>query len=191
MGQRGACGSSSDTHIFNSSKLQIIVEKGILGLPPPEPLGPGGARSTLLPAGGRRLDLMPWLVKPYSRRQLTKEERIASYRISRGRRVVENSLSIFVKRFRVLLTTMEHRPKVVRDIVLICVVLDNMLRSHQVGADRPHTQADDIQPPQAHKGKQGHNRNFRNPLKEGKHQLDLMKDYFNHVGVLAGQEDRV
>ena len=125
---------------------------------------------------------MPWLVKPYSRRRLTKEERIANYRISRGRRVVKNSFGILVKRFRVLLTTMEERPKVVRDIVLMCVILHNMLRSHQGGADRPPTPADDIQPPQADQGEQGHNRNFRNPSREAKHQRDLLKDYFNHVG---------
>ena len=35
-----------------------------------------------------------------------------------------------------------------RDIVLICVVLHNILRSHQGVTDRPPTPADDIQPPQ-------------------------------------------
>ena len=86
---------------------------------------------------------------------------------------------------------MEQRPKVVRDIVLTCVVLHNMLRSHQGGADRPPTPADDIQPQQGDQGEQRHQENFRNPSREAKHQRDLLKDYFNHVGALAGQEDRV
>ena len=47
----GASGSSSDAHIFSRSKLTRKIENGTLGLPPPEPLGPGGARCTLLPAG--------------------------------------------------------------------------------------------------------------------------------------------
>ena len=50
-----------------------------------------------------------------------------------------------------------------RDIVLTCVILHNMLRSHQGGAYRPPTSANDIQPPQADQGEQGHNHNFRNP----------------------------
>ena len=154
----GASWSSSDAQIFNRSKLKRRIENGTLGLPSPEPLGPG-AKSTLLPAGGRCL--CPYALSgQYSRQQLTREERIANYRISRGRRVVENSSGILVKSFRVLLTTMEQRPKVVRDIVLTCVVLHNMLKSHQGGADRPPTPADEIQPPQADQGEQRHNENF-------------------------------
>ena len=37
-----AGGSSSDAQIINRSKLKRRIENGTLGLPPPEPLGPGG-----------------------------------------------------------------------------------------------------------------------------------------------------
>ena len=127
----GASGSSSDAQIFNRSKLKRRIENGRLGLPPPQPLGSGGPDLHYFLLGDDAFALMPWLIKPYCRRQLTRDERIANYRISRGRRVVENSFGILGKRFRVLLTNMEQRPKVVRDIVLTCVVLHNMLRSHR------------------------------------------------------------
>ena len=121
----GASGSSSDVQIFNHRKLKRRIENGTLGLPPPEPLGPGGPDLHYFLLGDNVFVLMPWLVK------LTREERIANYRISRGRRVIENAFEILVGRFRVLLTTMGQRPKVVRDIVLTCLVPHNMLRSHQ------------------------------------------------------------
>ena len=105
--------------------------------------------------------------------------------------VVENSFGILIKIVMALLTTMQQRLKVVRDIVLTCVVLHNMLRSHQGEGDRPPTPADDILAPQADQGEQGHHENLGNPPREAKHQRDLLKNYFNHVGALAGQEDRV
>ena len=38
----GASGSSSDAQIFSCSKMKKRIENGTLGLPPPEPIGPGG-----------------------------------------------------------------------------------------------------------------------------------------------------
>ena len=79
----GATGSSSDAQIFNRSKLKRRIENGTLGLPPPEPLGPGGPNLHYFLLEDDAFSLMPWLGKPYSRHQLTREERIANYRISR------------------------------------------------------------------------------------------------------------
>ena len=75
----GASGSSSDAQIFNRNKLKRRIENGTLGLPPSEPLGPGGPDLHYFLLGDYAFALMPWLVKPYSRRQLTREERIANY----------------------------------------------------------------------------------------------------------------
>ena len=46
--------------------------------------------------------------------------------------------------------------------MLTCMVLHNMLRSHQGEADRPPTPADNTQPPQADQGEQRNNKNLRN-----------------------------
>ena len=140
----GSSESSSDAQIFNRSDLREKIKDGSLGLPAPEPLGGGGGRFADL--GDDAFVLMPWMVKPYSRRQLTREERIANYRISRGRRVVENTFRILVSWFRVLLGTMEQRQRVVKDIVFTCVVLHNMVRTHQGRADRAPTPGNDVRP---------------------------------------------
>ena len=72
--------------------------------------------------GGDTFALMPWLVKPCSKRQFTREERIANFIISRSRRLVENMFGILVSRFRVLLGNMDQRLGVARDIAFTCVV---------------------------------------------------------------------
>ena len=81
---KGASEPSFDAQIFNRSKLKRIIENRTLELPSSEPLGPEGPDLHYFLLGDDAFALMPWLVKPYSRQQLTREERIANYRISRG-----------------------------------------------------------------------------------------------------------
>ena len=161
------------------------IEDGTLGLLTPEPLWKGGPDlHSFLPVYDT-FALMPWLVKPYSRKQLTREERIEITGTQDTGGLLENAFGILAA--WVLLGTMEQRPKVIIDITLTCVVLHNMLRTHQGGADRALTQA-------ALQNEQVvvyvPDENYRNPSSEAKYQQDVLKDFFNHLGALSGQEDR-
>ena len=65
---------------------------------------------------------------------------------------------------------MDQRPRVVRDIVCTCVMLDNMMRTHQVGADRTPNPGNDGVALQNEQVVCVPNDNYRNPSKEAKHQ---------------------
>ncbi|KAL4084671.1 hypothetical protein QTP88_027598 [Uroleucon formosanum] len=67
-------------------------------------------------------------MKPFPKRNLTREERVFNYRLSRARRIVENTFGILVSRFRLLLTTINLSPEKVQRIVLACRYLHNFLR---------------------------------------------------------------
>ena len=74
--------------------------------------------------------------------------------------MVQNAFGILARRFRILLSTLGQRPRVVTDIAFTCVVFHNMPRTHQDRVNRVPTPANDV------------------------------VDYFNHLGALAGQENR-
>ena len=67
----------------------------------------------------------------------------------------------------------------------------NMLRTHQGGAARVSIPANDEVALPNEQVVYVPDEKYRNPLREAKHQRELLKDYFNHMGALAGQEDRI
>ena len=106
----GTAGSCSDAQIFNTCHLKRKINDGSIGFPGPAPITQGGRDVPYFILVDDAFALKTWLMKPYGRRMLTREERIANYRISRGRRV-----GILVSRFRVMMTTIELPPETVRE----------------------------------------------------------------------------
>ena len=176
----GTAGSCSDAQICNTCHLKRKIDDGSIGFPDPATITRGGRDVPYFILADDAFALKTWLMKPYGGRMLTREERIANYRISRGRRVVENAFGILVSRFRVMMTTIELPPETVRDVVLTCVVLHNILRSQyqgQYGGQQPGGAAD-------------YGRD-RNPAREAKRLRDYLKDYFNNEGAVAWQDGRI
>jgi hypothetical protein len=68
------------------------------------------------------------LLKPSSQKQLTNERRFFNYRLSRARRVIENTFGIMESRFRVFLTEINIQLEIIETVVLSCCVVHNFLR---------------------------------------------------------------
>ncbi|CAH1274742.1 Hypp5410 [Branchiostoma lanceolatum] len=106
---------------------QDLVD-GTINLPDPDPLPNDDCDTPYFILWNDAFALRTYMMKPYSLRGLTKQHRIYNYRISRGRRVVENTFCILAQRFQVLLTTMQQYPKVVQDVLEACICLHNLMR---------------------------------------------------------------
>ena len=117
----GSSRSSSDAQVFNRSDLREKIEDGNLGLPAPEPLGEGGPDYL---RGWRHICLYAM-----NGETLQKKTTHIGKKSSKLQEVVENVFVILVSRFRVLLGTLEQRPKVVRDIIFTCVVFPSKTQS--------------------------------------------------------------
>lgn len=188
----GTEGSCSDAQIFNQSELKERIEDGSIGFPEAEPIERGGPNLPYFILGDDAFALKTWLMKPYSVRGRGREYQIANYRLSRGRRVVENAFGILASRFRIFHQPILLKATRVKDIVMACAVLHNMLRAERgAGGGRAEGDLEDeVIPCQLEDGDAGAGRD-RNPTQAAKDQRDYLKDWFNGAGAVPWQNNRV
>ncbi|XP_046354410.2 uncharacterized protein LOC124133867 [Haliotis rufescens] len=120
-----AYGSVSDAQIFY--ELKDCFEDGSIGFPETSPIPQHDEPVPYFIMGDDASGIRTFLMKPYGHMNLQRDER-SNYRISRGRRVVENAFGILPQRWQVLLTTMQPMPSIALDIVECCVCLHNLMR---------------------------------------------------------------
>jgi len=143
--------------------------------------------------------LQKHILKPYSSRNLIHDERIFNYRLSRGRRIVENSFGILANRFRVLSSPIYLPVNTVQIVTLACCALHNYL-SHENGAYLLGViDNEDIENYKIIPGRwRNDNAQLRNlqtmnvrPNRNAIHICDEFKRYFNTVGAVEWQEGMI
>lgn len=128
-------GRISDGGIFHDSDFAQLLNnsQNPLNIPEDKPLPGMDESMPYILLTDNAFPLQKHILKPYLSRNLTHDEQIFNYRLSRGRRIVENSFGILANRFRILLSTIYLLVDTVQIITLACCALHNYL-SRENGA---------------------------------------------------------
>lgn len=127
----GACGSNHDGAIFQSSPFGQAFLNNYLDIPPPKPLP--GANITLphFIVADAAFPLHYNIMRPFPGSYLSEEKNIYNYRISRARRVIENTFGILSQRWRIYRRTINADINTCENIVLATIVLHNYLQTKE------------------------------------------------------------
>ena len=127
----GCQGRISDGGVFRETTFYKKMENKTLNLPPPEPL-PG--REVDLPfvlLADDAFALSENLLKPYPGLSLDRASRIFNYRLSRARRIIENTFGIMSSVFRVFRKPLLLNVENTKLVTLACCYLHNFLRKRK------------------------------------------------------------
>lgn len=187
----GSYGKNSDGGVFNKSVLGESLEQRNLKIPNDKPLASGLEPLPHVIVADEAFPLKPYLMRPYSKNDVRNNEpnQVYNYRLSRARRIVENSFAILRARWRVFAKPMEVQPDMVDKIILATCCLHNYLGTDKLPSDCTQEDNDKTMGPTA----------FENldPLRRNSTQYafyvrNKFKEYFNsNDGAVPWQVDIV
>lgn len=180
----GAQGRVSDGGVYSNTTLAQALERDQLHFPPAKPLH--HASDVEIPyfiVGDDAFPMKPYLMKPYSRRNLSDSEQRTNYRLSRGRRTSENAFGILSNVFRVFHTPMNLQPDKAAKIVRAACVLHNFIRKKTLHLPAQSGCQEDI-------GSDFAPLRVRNPncSQAAKDVREHLKEYFCTVGAVPWQD---
>ncbi|CAN7992083.1 unnamed protein product, partial [Ixodes hexagonus] len=121
-------GSASDGGVWARTALGKQIASGNAHLPKAVALPNSQRQLPAVIVGDDAFPLNEHLMKPHSKNNLTTEEVTFNERLSRSRRVMENSFGQLANRFRVCHTTIYAQPDNVRALIKATCILHNLLK---------------------------------------------------------------
>ena len=95
----GDAGRQSDGSVYANSDLGFAIDNGLLTLPSPKRIGKSKEMYPFVFLADDAFGLKTSLITPYPGTNLQENKQIFTYRLSRGRRVTENTCGIAASRF--------------------------------------------------------------------------------------------
>jgi hypothetical protein len=140
----GAEGKASDGGVWQQCGLKEMLEDATNPLQIPGPtIVPGmHVRMPFYLVADDAFRLGPNIQKPFRGSGLNVKQRVFNYRLSRCRRIVENSFGIMASRFRLLRRAIEVNPDSAEQIVMACCILHNFLKRDATSTYMPATYVD-------------------------------------------------
>ena len=180
----GNCGRVSDGGVFNNSSLAAALEGSSLNLPPPDQIE---GIATALPyvfVADDAFALKDNIMKPFSIRMLTKEQRVFNYRLSRARRTVESTFGIMSQRFHVFTKPVQLLPEKVAQITMAACCLHNFLLRDKESANIYMPSDCSLTNAMPNIARQGSNRHSANAIAV----RNSFTEYFNSIGSVPWQD---
>ena len=124
----GGAGRQSDRGVFSNSNLGYAIAHDLLDFPEPENVNDSDFKLPFVFVGDDGFPMRTNLVKPHSAFHLDLKKIITNYRISRARRIIENTFGILAARFRIFRRPILASMETVESFTKCCVALHNYLR---------------------------------------------------------------
>ncbi|GFN95478.1 nuclease harbi1-like protein [Plakobranchus ocellatus] len=123
----GSYGSCSDGGIFSASCLGKRLCEGILDIPAAKKIPGTELITPHVFVADEAFALLPNLMKPFARRQLTTQKRVFNYRLSRARRQIECTFGILSNTWRIMKSIDTDVLPAIDSVKAICVLHNFLL----------------------------------------------------------------
>ena len=138
----GDYGSNNDSGVLQNSAMVKALESNSPGIPEQEPFEGCEVPLPYYLVGDAIFGLKTWMQRPFPGRNISENQRIFNYRLSRARRVVENTFGIMTARWGIFSHPINASVQTAEAITKNVVCLHNFLRQTNCAAYCPNGFAD-------------------------------------------------